>query len=228
MSAQECLQAAERRSTPLRNQNSSAKLPIEIQAIITSYKFGCCGNIIAWQAYMYVQPGGGMYKDGAYDITFQVWRPSPTVQQSGCYTLVGQNRFTRISLGSNGLVRETPEPSNILSVEPNDVVGYFSLSRNDQESKKGEGMQLDTSQSIESVWYHTNTNMDPLIIGAPNCPLPVGTEAILISSTNVAPVLSMNVCKISSFTLAIQNASLYYCHLQLQSHAQDLHLLYHH
>ena len=132
---------------------------------------------------------------GVYDIYFQVWRPSPTVQENGCYRMVGENRYTRISLGRGGLVSEIPEPSNILTVQHGDVVGYFTISR------KGinEGIQLknDDSQSVDSVWYETITGSELLNAGAPHCPFPVGagTDRILASFTNAAPVLSVNICK---------------------------------
>ncbi len=46
----------------------------------------------------------------------------------GCYSLVGENRFPSISLIAGGLVSETPAPSNIITVRPGDVVGYFTMS----------------------------------------------------------------------------------------------------
>ena len=193
VSAQDCLLAAEGRVPPFRNNKRNPRLPNETQSIITSYKFRCCGNITAWQTY--VQPGGRMHQ-GVYDIYFQVWRPSPTVQENGCYSMVGENRYTRISLGRSGLVSETPEPSNILTVQHGDVVGYFTISR------KGinEGIQMlmiDDSQSVNSVWYNTTTGSGLLNAGAPNCPFPVGTgtDRILASFTNAAPVLSVSICK---------------------------------
>ena len=189
MSAQDCLLAAAGRSTPFRDDNASPSLPSGTHAIVTSYKFGCCGNITAWQTY--VQPGGNKHQH-AYNITFEVWRPSPSVQDNGCYIMVGANRFTSISLLRDGLVSETLKPSNILTVQPGDVVGYFTLSK----LGKKDGIQLDNNQNIDSVWYHTSPNSE-LNIGAHNCPFPVGTETdgIMMSSTNAAPILSVSICK---------------------------------
>ena len=116
-STQECLQTA-----PLDDDDDNYPLPSHSQAIITTYQFGCCGSITAWLTH--VQPGGGKCKNGAYDIFFQLWRPSSTMQDSGCYSLVGENRFTSIFFGDDDLVSETPQPSNIISVQPGDVVGY--------------------------------------------------------------------------------------------------------
>ena len=107
--------------------------------------------------------------------------------------MVGENLFRRILLDGNGLVSETPQPSNILTVQPGDVVGYFTLSR---KGKRG-GIQLDTRHTIDGVWYHTSTKRDPLIHGRHDCPFPVGssTGRNLRSFTNAAPVLSVSVCK---------------------------------
>ena len=192
VSAQDCLTAAQGRPTSFRDDNRSPRLPSGTQAIITGYTFGCCGNITAWQTY--VQPAGKMHiRKRVYDIFFQVWRPSPTVQESGCYSMVGENVYSRISLDDDGLVSETPQPSNILTVQPGDVVGYFTLSRMGMR----DGIQLDTSDRIDGVWYHTNTNRDPLILGGHDCPFRVGSSSgrNLMSFTNAAPILSVSVCK---------------------------------
>ena len=108
--------------------------------------------------------------------------------------MVGENRYTSISLQRGGKVSETPEPSNILSVQSGDVVGYFIISRRGKD-----GIQLDNNNDDEddSVWYDTISPSKLLNAGVTNCPLAVGTETgrILRSSTNAAPVLSVRVCK---------------------------------
>ena len=53
------------------------------QAIIPSYKLNCCGNITEW--------GVDLNPDGTsarFNFVFQVWRPAPDVNVSGCYSLV--------------------------------------------------------------------------------------------------------------------------------------------
>ena len=164
-----------------------------VQAIITSYQFHCCGNVTAWQTY--VEPGGGGH-NGKYDITFQVWRPSPTVNSDRCYSLVGENEFTRISSPNynSGLISVTPEPTNRITAQPGDVVGFYAVSR-----KGGnDGIQISTSFTGECVWYHRNTSNDPLPSrGMSVCPFPVGSQSNreLRSSTNAAPMLSVDICK---------------------------------
>ena len=52
----------------------------------------------------------------------------------GCYGLVGENAFTRISSPnyvSDDLVSVTPEPTNIITVQPGDVVGFYAVRLND-------------------------------------------------------------------------------------------------
>ena len=188
VTAQQCLLTARGKVPPFEEIDDSPRLPNRSQAIITSYMFRCCGNIIAWQTY--VGPGSGILQ-GVYDITFQVWRPSPTVQGNDCYSLVGENRFnTTIYYGR---VNETPQPSNILTVQPGDVVGYYTLIK--RNSSK-EGIQLNTTEQRDSVWYHTYES-EPLFLGGLYCQFPVGSETSrsLMSSTNAAPVLSVSLCK---------------------------------
>ena len=193
-SAQDCLQAAEGEQLPFRDDNGSPRLPSGSQAIITTYQFGCCGDITAWQTY--VQPGGGGHRnDRSYDIFFQVWRrPSPTVQNDGCYSLVGENRFSSIFFGDDGLVSETPEPSNIISVQPEDVVGYYTFSRRDPNNNNMEGLQLDESRLNDNVLFL------PYTMGVSTiCAVPVedGGGRTLISSTNAGPILSVSISKSS-------------------------------
>ena len=144
-----------------------------------------------------MEPGGNGHQ-GDYDITFQVWRPSPTVNSDGCYGLVGENEFTRISSPNyinGGRISVTPEPTNIITVQPGDVVGFYVLSG----MGDGDGIQLDTSFT-ESVWYHRNNPPDDSLMSRGDlsvCPFPVGSQSgrILMSSTNAAPMLSVGICK---------------------------------
>ena len=121
------------------------------------------------------------------------------MNSDGCYGLVGENVFTRITLGDGGLVSGTPEPTNRITVQPGDVVGYFTFSRSNPQNRHGEGIQLDTSFRDEVVWYHTSTGPDPIMgRGDPAvCPFPVGSQSdrLLRSPTNAGPVLSVGVCK---------------------------------
>ena len=67
-----------------------------------------------------------MNRTATYTLDFQVWRPSPTVSTSsgaGCYSLVGSNKFTSISL-ANGLARVTPSPQDYIQFQSGDVLGF--------------------------------------------------------------------------------------------------------
>ena len=83
-------------------RNRGIEITREQQAIFTSYRLNCCGNITQWG--VDVDDGD---RDGQYSLNLQVWRPSPTVDDStgaSCYSLVGNNRFTSISpLNSPGV-----------------------------------------------------------------------------------------------------------------------------
>ena len=196
-SAQDCLQASGGEPLPFRD-DSGSPLPSGVQAIINTYQFECCGDITAWQTY--VEPRRmGLHRNGAYDIFFQVWRPSSTVQDNGCYSLVGENRFTSIRFGNNDPVSETPEPSNIISVQPGDVVGYYTFSRADPDNSENFGIQLDTGYTEDIVWYLADFDTDLISTGSTNCPLPVGDglDRVLTSSTNAGPILEVSISKLS-------------------------------
>ena len=140
-----------------------------------------------------MRPNGGLY-NRAYTIHFQVWRPSPTVESDGCYSMVGENRFTSITLDGSQ-VSETPEPNNIISVRPGDVVGYFHATRD--ELTPG-GIQLTEGVNNVGSWYDSGIEINPLRdIGEESCPFPLGfqSDRTLRSSTMLAPIISVNIGK---------------------------------
>ena len=191
--AQVCLRPESAAAIPVEDVRGP-RLPNNTQTIITSYQFHCCGDITAWEAAF--EPGGNNHRLGGYTVHFQVWRPSPTVASDGCYNLVGENRFTSVTL-SNRLMSETPEPSNIISVRPGDVVGYFTITN---RNNANEGIQLhEDALTGESLWYNTITAEQSLTFRGESCPYQVGVEPerILRSSTSLGPIVSASMCKFS-------------------------------
>ena len=192
MTAQDCLQGAGSTDTqiPFNDLSSGAsRLPTGSQAIVTSYQFHCCGEILEWGAR--VQPGGSRYRDRVYTIHFQVWRPSPTScggsSDRNCYSLVGENRFPGVTLESGRLVSEAPQPTNVISVRPGDVLGYFVSSI---INGNNDGIQLDPSFTNDVVYY---ADFDaPLTMGTAS----VGPGGVLSLSTSLAPVISVGISKL--------------------------------
>ena len=128
-----------------------------------------------WGAF--VQPGGSL-DNGEYSIRFQVWRPS-----GQCYSTVGQNEFTSVSLNPNSVIRETP--IDRIQVQPGDVIGFY-LDSPRRVDRGGRGVQLDANRNQEEVWYGD--------IGSEgSCAFSVGD--ITLQSTNLAPILHVVVCK---------------------------------
>ena len=218
MSGQICLKALRRNTEPsdppFRDENFDS-LPADnaVQAIITTYKFYCdCVNITSWETY--VQPGGpNHFNSLTYDITFQVWRPSPTVNDSGCYSLVGENVFTSFSFTEGGLVQLSPPSSSIITAQSGDVVGYYTNSQDGSD----EGIQLEREDSTYTenvIWYQTTDSdgLTPLLDS--DCPYPVGSESdrVLTSSTNSAPMLRLVTSKkILIYLLMIFFLLFFYC-----------------
>ena len=109
-----------------------------------------------------MEPGGSGH-DGDYIIVFQVWRPSPSVELDGCYSLVESDAYTNIPLEGGGLVTRDVPSSTVMSVQPGDVVGYFISST--QGEGRDEGIQLERrdAENGERVWHHPPSS-GPLMI----------------------------------------------------------------
>ncbi len=170
-----------------------------IQAIITSYRFNCCGVVTEWRAFVEKKGGGHVT---AYTIFFQVWRPnSPSsVDNDSCYTMQGNNHFPSIPLGEDktinqGIVTGIPLESERIEVQPGDVVGFYLVTNRD---KRDDGIQFASDEdnpnpySSETVWFATGS-LTPRPEAA--CMYPVGTSGLLSSSTNLAPLITATVCK---------------------------------
>ena len=180
--------------------NRYPRLLIHDQAIIPSYKLDCCGNITEWG--VDVHPGGQGTTD-RYTLDFQVWRPSPTVNDStgtGCYSLVGNNRFTSIPL-QNLIAQVTPSPQDYIQFQPGDVLGVYV----EEARESDDGVVLLTRDSFtsESMWY---TSIAPTMATSQNgdCPYSVGSNGgILNTLIQGAPVISVSIGK--------HAASIYLC-----------------
>ena len=163
------------------------------QAIFTSYRMNCCGNITGWgidvNSGAFV--GSGNDRSGQYSLDFQVWRPSPTVNNStgtGCYSLVGNNRFTSISpIVSPGVARVTPSPQDYIPFQPGDVLGVFV----EDASLENDGVVILTSHTFNSdnVWY---ASIDETTSQNGGCPYSVGSNGgVLNTFLRGAPVISI-------------------------------------
>ena len=154
------------------------------QAIVPSYELQCYGEIRAWG--VDVKPGGGR-DQGKYTLNLQVWRPSPTVDQMGRgeYNLVGNNRFSAISL-SGDVAMVTPSPQDYIQFQPGDVLGvYVEEARDDND--KGVVVLTTDSYTNELVWYASATSQT-----VAGCPISVGSGGDLTSMLQGAPVISIS------------------------------------
>ena len=192
----DCPQTGNGNNLPsFRNYGNEDTVRVEHQAIIPSYKFECaqmCGNITEWG--VDVHPGGNNHRM-VYALDLQVWRPSPTVDDStgaGCYSLVGNNRFTSISLSGQVAV-VTPSPQDYIQFQPGDVLGFYV-----EEARGGnDGVVILTSPgsfTSELVWYGS---IAPTMATSQNrdCPYSVGSNGVLNILTRAAPVISISTSK---------------------------------
>ena len=235
IAAQDCIPAGNGNGLPNVENTERAvdrlRIPRHHQAIIPSYKFDCsdqmCGNITEWG--VDVRRDGGNHQPGGngrpYTLDFQVWRPSPTVNDStgtGCYSLVGNNRFTSISL-SDG-VAESLSPSRYIQFQPGDVLGvYVEVAR-----ESDDGVVILTSHkgtntfTSETVWYGS---IEPSMTTSQNgdCPYSVGSNGVLDTSTRGAPIISIKTGKNSNSDTHIRFIII----IRIQSPTPALHYLQH-
>ena len=161
------------------------------QAIIPTYELVCCGNITEWG--VDVHPVIGSVVPVVYSLDLQVWRPSPTVDDStgtGCYSLVGNNRFTSIPLDTSTFVL-TPSPEAYIEFQSGDVLGFYVEEARDNNF---DGVVVHNRESFTSelVWYASIApTMATSRIG--DCPYSVGIDGVLSTSTRAAPVISVNI-----------------------------------
>ncbi len=172
-----------------------------IQAIITSYRFDCCGVVTEWRA-LVEGSGGGHFYNQPYTMSFQVWRPnSPSpVNTDGCYTMQGTNHFPSILLadpGSDdrGILTGVPLESERIEVQPGYVVGFYleSSIRDDDGIQFAGDFDNTSLYTDETVWFATGS-LTPRPDAA--CMYPVGTSGLLSSSTNLAPLITATVCEL--------------------------------
>ena len=135
-----------------------------------------------------------------YILDLQVWRPSPTVQSDGSYSLVGNNRFNSVSL-SEGVVKVTPLPQDQIRFSPGDVLGFYVESSRITNSETRGVVTLNDFEVVgdggfetEEVWYAKLTNTTLLDVDRP-ASINVGPNGTLNTFTNAAPVISVSLSK---------------------------------
>lgn len=177
-----------------------------VQAIIPEYKFACqegtCGNITEWGVDVY--PGGRTHQ-GTYTLNLQVWRPSSTVDEStgtGCYSLVGNNRFSSISL-SGGVAVVTPSPQNYVNFRDGDVLGVYV----EEAREATAGVVVIPNFGGVSMWFGPTTASSQ---SGRDCPYTVGQSGDLSMLARVAPIMSIKTgeknsrCNTKSILLVVQ------------------------
>ena len=113
---------------------------------------------------------------------------------TGCYSLVGNNRFTSISL-SGGVAVVTPSPQDYIQFQPGDVLGFYVEKANENHH----GIVLRTIPSwltSELVWF-ASLNPEATTSQTGDCPYSVGSTGVLNRLTRAAPVISISISKCS-------------------------------
>ena len=188
------------------------------QAIVPTYELICCGNITEWG--VDIHPVTGI-EPVVYSLDFQVWRPSPTVDDStgsGCYSLVGNNRFTSIPVNTPTFVL-SPSPEAYIEFQPGDVLGFYI---EEARNNNFDGIVILDRQNFTSelVWY---ASIAPTMATSQSgdCPYSVGIDGVLNKFTRAAPVISVNIgkscyCTMSDLTMMRFRTLLHTCMHQRQ------------
>ena len=133
-----------------------------------------------------------------FSFDFQVWRPSPIVNETGCYSLVDNFAIIStpipVSPAIEHVARVTPLPQNQLRFQPGDVLGFYveSHGTGDKLSDNGVVLLNNGSHPSELVWF-ASIAITAQTSQSGSCPYPVGTTGVLNSLTRAAPVISISV-----------------------------------
>ena len=173
------------------SQYRQSILPRGYQAIVPSYRFNCNGNITEWTI--------AVTQIDKYDLELQVWRPSPTGDDTRGYVLIGQNSFNRHipnrppknSSKLLGVIQATPRPEDQLQVEPGDILGVYVFSY----LPRGSGIALlsgdrgNRSQLLEEEVWYAKVDKQTVVGGGGDCL----ETTILDTFINAIPVISVTV-----------------------------------
>ena len=165
------------------------------QAIIPSYKFNCCGSITEWGVDL--NPNGA---DSNFTFILQIWRPSPHVDDTGCYSLVDDFISTSLSVNSNGpgvAVVSTSSAAQELQFQVGDVLGFYVESHSGTSDHDNgvvvlqyQNWRSNSNSYSESVWYGS-IDATARTSQSGSCPYTVGSSGVLKSLTHGAPVISI-------------------------------------
>ena len=135
-----------------------------------------------------------------FDFDLQVWRPSPTVNETGCYSLVGNFMVTSTSIPPlpevDHVARVTPSPQDQLQFQPGDVLGFYVESHGTTSDEDNGVVLLNNASYTQELVWHASITARTSQIGS--CPYPVGTAGVLNISTRAAPVISLSIATTTS------------------------------
>ena len=106
---------------------------------------------------------------------------------AGCYSLVGNNRFTSISV-SGGVARVTPSPQDYFQFRPGDVLGFYVEEAKTSSDIYNPGVVILTSYeditgfTSELVWH---ASIAPTMATSQNgdCPYSVGRNGGVLNTS---------------------------------------------
>ena len=151
-----------------------------------------------------------------FNFIFQVWRPAPNVNITGCYSLVDDFISTEIPIGiapsqTVNVARITPSLADQLQFQPGDVLGFYVESHREGgglDANNGVALLNGGGYASELVWYGSISDQTSR---TGSCPYPTGTNGILSLSTRAAPVISISIttysCRQILSTIVVSSSS---------------------
>lgn len=96
------------------------QVPHPLRFLITSFHFGCRGNVTEWALFT--------VNSGAHPIEFQVWRADTFISNTFTLNLVGVNSFPEAKPDSDNLLSLSVPQEQQIQVEPGDILGISTFS----------------------------------------------------------------------------------------------------
>ena len=114
------------------------------------------------------------------------------------YSLVGNNRFTQISI-SGGLARATPSPQDYIHFQPGDVLGFYMESNyNNLQDNPGIVLKSDPRSGNREIVWHARMDSNEATLFKKGCPytwLAGANNELPINFTRLAPIISIGTSK---------------------------------
>lgn len=143
-----------------------------VQIVIPAYRISCKGVIEQW--------GLSTEKRGEHSIELQVWRET----ESNTYRKVGGNQFDQRPVKGQKLMYLTPNPNDLISVEPGDFIGLYTT--HNPTIRDNYMIQYESSSEVQMLYLQPSLSPPDLV------------DPTFTRSQDKALLVYVDVCKYST------------------------------